>query len=256
MEQNFQTSFIPKKPMVRQDVKYSRPIGFFTVVAFFVLLTVVLVTGALYFYKGVVTRNIQSMANNLKLAKERFEPAKITELQTLDKRLHAANEVLRKHIVISPIFEALQSITMKTVRYTKFDYSYDGTPGSMVKVHMSGVSLGYSHLALQSDLYGQNKHFIDPVFSHLTLNEAGQVLFDLDFAVDPSFVDYKLTLETRQKEQENANPITITPLSNLPANAGGAVEKTTPTAPAAPASEEEIPELPDLNFPDEDLEAI
>ena len=244
MEQNFQTSFIPKKPMVRESVKYSRPIGFFTVVALFVLLTVVPVTGAFYFYKGVVKKNIETMSNTLALAKKRFEPAKITELQVLDKRLHGASEVLAKHIVITPIFKDLQRITMKTVRYTKFNYTYTGAFGDTVKVSLAGVASGYSHLALQSDLYGEDKNFISPVFSNLTLNEAGNVVFNLDFSVDPSFVDYKLTLQTKEKENNVESLLDIENAAADPEEDGAL-----PPAPVAPSAPPAAPKPPASKTP-------
>ena len=43
----------------------------------------------------------------------------------------------------------------------------------------------------QSDLFTQSKYFIDPVFSNLSLDNSGNVIFDLEFTVDPSFVNYK-----------------------------------------------------------------
>lgn len=196
MEQNFQTSFIPKKPLVRESAVAPRPIGFLTIIAMFILLTVLLVTGALFFYKGIINRSIAKMEKDLAVAKNRFEPAKITELQVLDKRLTAANEILSKHIAVSPIFQALQAITMKTVRYTKFSYSVGTEQNPKIDVKMSGEAAGYSFLALQSDLFAKNKNFIDPIFSNLSLNETGRVIFDLNFSVDPSFVSYKSTLLT------------------------------------------------------------
>jgi hypothetical protein len=203
MEPNFQTSFIPKKPMVRETIKASRPIGLLTIISIFILFTVVLASGALYFYKGITAKNIITMKNNLALAKNRFEPSKIKELQVLDKRLNAANEILSKHVAISPIFEALASTTMKSVRFTKFAYDFGEEKNAKVNVKMSGVTLGYSHLALQSDLFSKNKNFIDPVFSNLALNESGNVTFDLNFSVDPAFVDYKDTLLTESGEGNN-----------------------------------------------------
>ena len=197
MEQNFQTSFIPKKPMIQERVASPRSISFLTVIAIFILFTVLLATGALYFYKGIIAKNITTMNNNLALAKNRFEPSKITELQVLDRRLQASSQILSKHIAISPIFQSLQAVTMKTVRYTKFNYDFAGDTSSKITVKMSGVALGYSFLALQSDLFAKNKNFIDPVFSNLTLNENGNVVFDLDFSVDPSLLDYKNSLSTQ-----------------------------------------------------------
>ncbi len=199
MEPSFQTSFIPKKPMTKEHVASSRPIGFLTIIAIFVLFTILLVSGGLFFYKGILTKKIASMENDLTLARNRFEPAKIAELQALDKRIQAANEILSKHVVISPIFEALQAVTMKTVRYTKFSYDFASKPGEKVNIKMSGAAVGYSFLALQSDLYTKNKTFIDPVFSNLAPDATGNIVFDLDFLVDPSFVDYKDALLAQQQ---------------------------------------------------------
>ncbi len=199
MEQNFQTSFIPKKPMIKERAISSRPIGLLMIASIFILFTVLAATGGLYFYKGVITKNIETMNQNLSTARQRFEPSKIVELQLLDKRLRASSEILGHHIAISPIFQALQDITMKTVRYTKFTYSLGDekdAKDSRVSVKMSGVAVGYLSVALQADLFAKNKNFVDPVFSNLKLDDKGNVLFDLGFSVDPGFVDYKQMLST------------------------------------------------------------
>lgn len=202
MEPNFQTSFIPKKPMVAERATSSRSIGIFTIASLFILFTVLLATGGIYFYKITLAKDIVKMENDLSLAKNRFEPAKITELQLLDKRLRASTEILSKHIAITPVFEALAAITMKTVRFTKFSYDFGNgkdAKSAKVNIKMSGLAIGYRSVALQSDLFttkDEGKNFIDPVFSNLTLDNSGNVLFDLEFSVDPSFVDYKQMLET------------------------------------------------------------
>jgi len=195
MEPNFQTSFIPKKPMVAERATPTRSIGILTVIAIFILFAVLLSTGGLYFYKGVLTKNIADMTSQLDIAKNRFEPAKITELQVLDKRLRASSEILSSHIAVTPLFQALGLITMKTVRYSQFNYSF-GDDGK-IDIKMSGLAVGYRSVALQSDLFAQNKNFINPVFSNLALDNSGNVLFDLEFSVDPSFINYKQMILTQ-----------------------------------------------------------
>ncbi|MDP9249369.1 MAG: hypothetical protein M3M85_02595 [bacterium] len=202
MEQNFQTSFIPKKPIIKERVVSSRPVGPVVIIALFILFTVLLATGGLYFYKGLTTKNIETMKDNLKKAQSRFEPSKITELQTLDKRLRAASEVLSDHIAVTPIFSALERVTMKTVRFTSFSYIRDEDQNAPIKVTMTGQARGYRDVALQSDLFTKDKNFIDPVFSNLTLDQSGNVLFDLDFSVDAGFLRYKnIVAEAPPQEQ-------------------------------------------------------
>ncbi len=205
MEQNFQTSFIPKKPIVVERAKPKAPVGFFTVIAIFIFLSMVLVLGGLYFYKQLLVKSIVTMENNLNLAKNRFEPAKINQLQSLDRRLKASNEVLSKHIAVSPIFQILQDITLKTVRYTNFSYTVGADNTSRVSVKLGGLAVGYRSVALQADLYAKNKVLIDPVFSNLALDDKGNVLFDLDFYVDPSVVNFKQALQ--RESEANADDI-------------------------------------------------
>jgi len=205
MEQNFQTSFIPKKPILEERVATSsRPaVGLLVIISIFVLFTVLIASGGLYFYKGVLTKNIEKMESDLSLAKNRFEPAKINQLQVLDKRLQASNTILSKHIAVSPIFQALQTLTMKTIRYTKFAYSLGTEKDPKIMVKMSGQAVGYRSIALQSDLFKKNKYLLDPVFSNLSLDDKGNVLFDLEFSVDPSFVDYKQMLLSESDNSSN-----------------------------------------------------
>jgi hypothetical protein len=197
MEPNFQTSFIPKKPIVKERAISPSPVGILFIISIFILFAVLLTTGGLYFYKTVLAKNIADMNTQLGLAQDRFEPSKITELQVLDKRLRASTEILGNHIAITPIFSALQQITMKTVRFTKFSYDMGNDKNADVDIQMSGIAIGYRSVALQSDLFAENKNFINPIFSNLTLDDSGNVLFDLDFSVDPSFVNYKQMLLTQ-----------------------------------------------------------
>ena|SRR3989338_514600 len=201
MDQNFQTSFIPKKPIIKERAVSSRPVGPLVIISLFILFTVLVATGGLYFYKKLTAKNIESMKENLKLAQNRFEPSKITELQTLDKRLRAGNEILSAHVAVTPIFTELGKITMKTVRFLAFSYTRGEERNAPVKVEMKGQAVGYRSVALQSDLFTKNKNFIDPIFSNLTLDQAGNVLFDLDFSIDPTFLDYKQTIT--QSDQQN-----------------------------------------------------
>lgn len=208
MEQNFQTSFIPKKPIVEERVKSSKPIGFFMILSIFIFLSMVLAAGGLYFYKTTLASNIVKMEEALTLAKNRFEPEAITLLQVLDKRLTASNEVLSKHVAVNPIFKSLSALTMKSVRYTKFSYDLGTTKESKVAVKLSGQTNSYTSVALQSDLLAKDKNLIKPVFSNLSLDSKGNVLFDLEFSVDPTFINYKHMLERESDGNSDVIPAT------------------------------------------------
>jgi hypothetical protein len=209
MEQNFQTSFIPKKPILEERAVSARSVSFSLVISIFILFTVLIASGGLYFYKGIAEKQIEQKKVDLQKAKNRFEPKTISQYQVLDKRLRAANEILSKHVAISPIFQALQEVTMKTVRFTKFSYSLGEEKNPKILVNMSGVAIGYRDIALQSDIFAKNenygKYFIDPVFSNLSLDNSGNVLFDLEFSVDPTFIDYEEILKRAEAQPDIIN---------------------------------------------------
>ena len=119
MEPNFQTSFIPKKSMIEQPITSKRSVGVLLIISIIIFITMAGISGFVYLYRDTIDKNITQMQVDLSKAKNRFEPSEITKLKTLDKRLQASSEVLSKHIAISPIFEALSSLTLKTVRYNE-----------------------------------------------------------------------------------------------------------------------------------------
>ena len=197
MEQNFQTSFIPKKPMVEERITpTTSSTSFFKIIAIFVFFTVLVASGGLYFYKGMLAKNIESMKVSLDKSKNNFEPGQIVRLKTLDRRLNAASTILGRHISISPIFKTLQDNTMKSIRYTKFDYQIGTEKNPSIKINMSGQALDYNAVAVQSDLFKKDKNIIDPVFSNLSVDDKNNTTFDLSFFVDPAFVNYKQGLST------------------------------------------------------------
>lgn len=198
MEQTFQTSFIPKKPIVEGDrpKMESKPVGFFTIFAIFIFFTVLIIGGGMYFYQKTLEEKLVALTIDQKKADERFEESKKKELQLFDRRLDVANQVLNKHIAVSPVFNALSKITMKEVRFTKFSYELGTDKNSNIKIKLSGETKRYVDVALQADLFSQEKNFIDPVFSNMIPNEKGNITFETEFFVDPSFVDYKTVLKS------------------------------------------------------------
>lgn len=235
MEQDFQTSFIPKKPILEDRAVAPRPISLFNIVSIFILFTMLVVTGGLFFYRTIVRKQITDMQASLNAAKHRFEPAKIAQLQVLDKRLKASTEILAKHVALTPIFTALERITMKSVRFTKFSYAVSDADQKIL-VKMNGQAVGYRSVALQSDLFAKNKYLIDPIFSNLSLDDKGNVLFELNFSVDPTLVDYQQMLKTladQSNNPQNAIPSngSIAPLDTTTNNSNFPSINTNPTPP-------------------------
>ena len=189
-----QTSFIPKKPLTEERAPKARSFSLVNFVSIVIFLGSLIAAGGLYFYKGILESSIQDMNISLTKAKAAFEPGLITDLQVLDKRLNSSKEILSKHISISPIFRSLESLTLKSVRFSKFAYEIPNDKDRKIEVKMSGQTSpqgGYRSIALESNKLAENKYFTDIIFSNLSLTQSGGVSFDLTFSVDLNFLNFE-----------------------------------------------------------------
>lgn len=191
MEPQFQTSFIPKKPLT-QEVNSKAPtrvslLNFISTVFF---IGTLVVSGFLYFYISSLNTKIANLKANLEQEKQSFDYETIETMQVLSKRIQGAKEILSNHIAVSPLFSLIENITLKTVQYTKFDYSTEDINGGNIKVSLSGVAPGYKSIGLQEEEFTKSRYIKNPVFKNLTLGDRGQVSFDVEFFVDKSYLNY------------------------------------------------------------------
>ncbi len=189
MDSNFQTTFIPKKPINTEPVHVSRPVGLLSVIAFIILLITAGLGIGLFFYQQYLTDNTTKLEASILRAEKSFEPNLITELQMLDKRLMVSDALITKHTALSPFFTLLESTTLRSVRFAKFDFiaSADGLP----TIHMTGEADGYRAIAQQSDVFGEHAAVRDHIFSNFILTPKGKVSFDLLFRVSPDLLKFK-----------------------------------------------------------------
>ncbi len=197
MDKEFQTSFIPKKTVIEGPKKIKSGGGIVNLFSFIIFIASILSVGGAYFYRESVKTDITNFKKSLAIAKNQFEPSLITKLQILDKRLNAATTILDQHVAVSPIFELLQDSTLPTVRYSDFTYDID-TATNLVNVEMKGEAKGYNFIALQADLFNENKFIKNPIFSDLVLDQNGNVDFNLTFSVDKSLVSYESFLDREE----------------------------------------------------------
>lgn len=187
----FQTSFIPKKALNEERPVRTRPVSLFLFLATILFVASIASAGFVYFTEAGLKRGVAGMRSDLDAAAAAFESDFIADLQELDRRIASSKKILENHISISPIFESLQTLTLKSVQFTKFEYKITGSGASAsIDVKMSGKTDEYESLALQSDSLTKNKYFKDPIFSNLNIDEKGNVLFELTFKVDPNLVLY------------------------------------------------------------------
>lgn len=190
MENSFQTSFIPKKPIATiTPIATNRTVGLFTVFSLIVLVLASILSIGLYFYKSYLTNKKVDLSASLLRVRDNFEQNTIDELELFDKRTSVAKQVLSSHIVLSPLFSLIDSLTLPSIQYTSFSHQ---TVDKVFSVKMSGLASDYKSVALQANAFNGTKgrYLKNIVFSNLNKDKNNQVSFDLEFTVDPALLSY------------------------------------------------------------------
>ena len=191
MDKNFQTSFIPKKPSVEPVVTEKFSLGIFGFIGILIFVISSALAVGVYFYDANLSKQLADKQTQLNNAKNTLESPLIGEAKILGRRITDANQILSNHIITTPIFEALQLNTLKSVQFNSFTYATPENPGDPIKVEMSGVARDYTSIALESDQLATNKDIQNPIFSGLALDPVtGNVSFTFNFSVDPELVNF------------------------------------------------------------------
>lgn len=219
MDNSFQTSFIPKKPIIANGANISNVVGgehtsIFMVVSIFIFIVMLVAFGGLYLYKGYLTTNQKQLSDNLFKIRDSFDKDTIAELELYDKRTSVAKNILNNHIILSPLFKTLDKLTLPSIQYTKFEHT---TNNGVFSVSMTGIARDYKSIALQADVFNtkDGNMFKDIIFSNLTKDKNNFVTFNIEFNVDPALLSYSNNITNIKTDIENTNTVTDS-VTNIP----------------------------------------
>lgn len=188
MDPRFQTSFIPKKPIVSTPSRDVSPINLFSLLATIVFITAFATSGGMFFYKQLIEKQITQSKTDFERAKGAFEPEIVNKISRLNSRIETGKNLLDNHIAVTPFFEYLSTITLKNVRFKDFGFSY--LAKDKVQVSMKGQAQNYAAVALQSDLFNAQKSLKNTMVGDLSLEASGIVAFSVSTTIDPSVFVY------------------------------------------------------------------
>ncbi|HEY4500600.1 MAG TPA: hypothetical protein VJH25_02280 [Candidatus Paceibacterota bacterium] len=194
MDPQFKTSFIPKKPIVVPAGGYHAPstINLFSLLAMTLFIIALVLSGAVFFYKSLLTKQIESNKATLERAKGAFDPELIERIIRLDTRIETSKKLLSDHLALSPFFDFLSTVTLRTIRFKDFSFSY--LSKDKIKLEMKGQAESYAGIALESDLLNSQKYLRDTVVSDMALEPSGLVSFKVSATIDPSLISYSATI--------------------------------------------------------------
>ncbi len=196
MAQDIQTSFIPKKPIEETGPKRrTSGTGVITLIAFIVFILSLAATGGSFLYERFLVNAIEQKGQDLERARAQFEPETIEELSRMDEKLQEGQRILSNHTALSSLFDLLEELTLKSVRFTSLSLE-QGVGGTTVS--LAGVAQSFGSVALQSDVFGENRHIRDTIFSEVNVNTVGSVSFNVSFTLEPGYFTYEADLARNQ----------------------------------------------------------
>lgn len=240
MEPSLPTSFIPKRPVSSTD--YSTPAtshgtSLMSLLTGIIVVSTGIAFAGVYIYGTSLENKKGNLQQTITQAKDGLGTDFIADMKRLSSRIDGVKTLIKNHIVITPIFEALSATTLRSVEYSKFGYSFvtdQVAKTEMVSVKIVGNAKSYSNIALQSDAFKQSKLIKNPVFSNLTVDDkTGRVGFQLEFTVSPSDLSYQTFIDSRGAD---AATTTTTPTASTPAVTTPVVPQTTQSSPSAPTT--------------------
>ncbi len=198
METKFQTSFIPKKPILAQtSVAHSGPgINLFTMFSVLVFILSLAGAGFVLVYQNYLNKTQAEYQQTLQANENQFNPTLIATLQRASDKINTANTLLSDHLAVSKVLNIIAALTAQNVTFSSLSYTAPATPGSPALISMRGTANSFSDIAFQSDVfgsaidYGTNVKIVTPILSNLGLAQNGGVTFTFTAGINPSDILY------------------------------------------------------------------
>lgn len=200
MATKFQTSFIPKAPVVGSRGS-NTGVNFFMLISVIIFLVSLGLSAYVYLEKNNLIQNIKSVQNTISTNKNGIisDQNTIENIINLDNRINVAKQLLAQHISISPIFDFLQQATIQDVRFNSFSFSAggkDSNGNNTVKVNLTGVGRSWESVASQEsefDLPDWKNIISNSQLSNFGINPDGSISFSFSADIDPQFLLYANT---------------------------------------------------------------
>lgn len=197
METKFQTSFIPKKPII-QEQRITTGVNLFLLISIIVFLISASIAGWVFWEKKSLVIKIENEKSIINKNKDSLnkDSVSIENFVELNTRIETSKTLLAKHISVLPVFDFLQKLVLKNVRFNSFVFSVAGSDGSgadKIKVDVSGKAADWRTMASQVDEFSKPewKRIVkEPKVSNLSLASDGSIVFLFSAILSPDFVNY------------------------------------------------------------------
>lgn len=164
-------SFIPRRSFsLEQPSKKSSPIGLLGIIGGGVIVIALLFSGGAFFLHTFQERQIEALRARLSDLIDELDPATVRAMETFDKKLALAANLLDEHRYASHIFTFLSRATLKDVRFNSFAFS-----AKERTIILAAEAKGYNALIKQINLFRTQSSVETIDAGSVSLGEAGTV---------------------------------------------------------------------------------
>ena len=194
MNENVNISFIPKKPLARDEaVRRRRPLLTVSFLISFIVASVAIGASVVQFIRiETVEQERVETIEKLKVYNDKLKKdgtlKEIKEKSAFVKQIAVVSGLLNRHVASTELFVFLERTTPKQVSFDNF--TLKKTEDS-VKLTMKGQTVSYEALAALSQLYKKEKGILtDYTLTNFSLTDKGRISFDFTGIFDPYLIDY------------------------------------------------------------------
>ncbi len=194
MNENVNISFIPKKPLARDEsVRRHRPLLTVSFLISFIIVSVAIGAAVMQFIRiDAVEQERVGTIEKLKVYNDELkEDGTLREIKKKSasvKQIAVVSGLLDKHVAPTELFAFLERTTPKQVSFDNFNFKRSEAG---VKLSMKGQATSYEVLAALSQLYKEEKGIlIDYTLTNFLLTDKGRISFDFTGVFSPSLISY------------------------------------------------------------------
>lgn len=186
------SSFIPKEApgMMPARVRRRHTFQVFDIIATAMLIGALLLAGGAYFMKFSAEKQKKEALEKIS-EQGQFNEEAIGEIRQFDRKLKAAEDLLKNHISPLKIFNALELRTKNRVQFTQFTFEH--TPKFEAYLSVTGGTKEFKTLALQSMQFNS-----DPILQSLLVTTL------------------QADAESAKSDEDNSHVVTFSMTGNIP----------------------------------------
>jgi len=194
MNENVNISFIPKKPLARDEkVKRHKPVLNIVFLISFVVACGAIGMSTMRFIQieSLEQKRVEKIQELEDYNKELTEHKLIKEIEVnrqFARKIAVVKNILGHHVESTKLFTFLERTTPTQVSFKNFDFS---SSGDVIQLKMNGQASSYKVLAALSGLYKQEKEtLLHYSLTNFSLDDTGSVSFNFSGIFAPSLISY------------------------------------------------------------------